>query len=146
MLSTGLKSLGTLALSKQYSNAAFASPRPIMVQFPYFSHLPPVQWHHNAEFLHSSSSSAGQRALRPAYAISFLVVIKVGRRLPAVCCDSRWSAKLTAPPSLRPSLRNVNRFSKIVAVYWENWTERRRRFVWGTIVVLASSGLSRPGG
>lgn len=83
MLFTELKSLSALALSKQYSNAAFASPRPIVAHFPHFPRFPPVQWHHNAEFLHYNSSSAGRRALRPAYAISFLVVIEVGRRLRA---------------------------------------------------------------
>jgi hypothetical protein len=83
MLSVEFKSLSTVALCKQYSTATFASPRPIVVHFPHFPRLPPEQWHHNAEFLHYNSSSAGQCALRPAYAIIFLVVIKVGRRLPA---------------------------------------------------------------
>ena len=63
------------------------------------------------------------------------------------CCDSHWSAKFVAVSSLYlpPPLRNVNRFSKIVAVYCVS-TERRRHFVGRTVVVLASSGLSRPGG
>jgi hypothetical protein len=87
MLSTRVESQ-YVGLIKTVLECCVRFPHPIVVQFPHFPRLPPVQWHHNAEFLHNNSSSAGQRALRPAYAISFLV-IKVGRRLPAVGCDSR---------------------------------------------------------